>query len=378
MKEIKFSKTNISKSDIKLVGKIIESGWLTHGKFTRLFEQQFRKFTKSKFCLTVSSCTAGLHISCLAAGFSKGDEVIVPSMTHTATAHAVEYTGAKAVFADVNFNSGNISLDQIKKKVTNKTKGIIVVHMAGLPCNLKPIVEFCNKKQIILLEDCAHALGTNYKNKHVGNYGLSGSFSFYPTKQITTGEGGVIITNDKDFYERAKKLKAFGIDTDISERKVVGDYDVKSLGFNYRMTDFQAALGFRQLINYNKYLKKRIKLAKRYIKNFSKTKNISFTPFSKNNSYFIFQIFCQNRNEILEELKKKKIGVSVHYMKPIPEMTYYKEKYKISKKYYLKASQYANTNISLPVYPSLKIEDVDYISQIIVKLLSNQKKKNSP
>lgn len=377
MKNIKFSKKEIKNKDLNNVISVIRSGWLTHGKFTKLFEKNFSLFTKSKYCISVSSCTAGLHLSCLAAGFGKGDEIIVPAMTHTATAHAVEYTGAKAVFADVEAISGNLNLDNIKKKINYKTKGIILVHMAGLPCNLKPIVDFCKKKKLTLLEDCAHALGTTYQNKHVGNFGKTGCFSFYPTKQITTGEGGMVTTNDKNIFEKIKKLKAFGIDTDVSERKVVGDYDVKSLGFNYRMTDFQAALGYGQITSYKKNLAKRIAIAKRYIKNFSKSKKISYTPFSKNNSYFIFQIFCQNRNKILEELKNKKIGVSVHYMKPIPEMTYYKDKYKISSKYYLKASQYANTNISLPVYPSLKMEDVDYISKIIINLLNNQQKKNS-
>jgi len=373
MKNIKFSKNSISAKDMANVKSVIKSGWLTHGKFTNLFERKFSEFTKSKFSLTVSSCTAGLHISCIAAGFSKGDEVIVPSMTHTATAHAVEYTGAKAVFADVETISGNVNLDYIKKKVTSKTKGLIVVHMAGLPCDLKPIIKFCKKKNITLLEDCAHALGTTYQSNHVGNFGLSGCFSFYPTKQITTGEGGIVVTNNENFYNKIKKLKAFGIDTDVSERKVVGDYDVKSLGFNYRMTDFQAALGYVQIVSYKKNLKKRINIAKRYVKNFSKTKQILFTPFSKNNSYFIFQIFCKNRNKILEELKKKQIGISVHYMHPLPSMSYYKKKYRLARKHYLNASQYANTNISLPVYPSLTMRDVDYISKTIISLTNNEK-----
>ena len=245
MKEIKFSKLNISNADINLVGKIIKSGWLTHGKFTQRFEDQFKKFTKSKYAVSVSSCTAGLHLSCLAAGFKKGDEIIVPAQTHTATAHAVEYTGARAVFADVDKLTGNILLKSIKKNHTKKTKGVIIVHMAGYPCDLQEIAKFCKKKKLVLLEDCAHAVGTKYNKKQVGNYGLSGSFSFYPTKQITTGEGGMVITNEKKIFEKIKKLKAFGIDKDIKDRKKQGDYDVKFLGYNYRMTDFQAALGYQ-------------------------------------------------------------------------------------------------------------------------------------
>ena len=209
MKEIKFSIPNISKQDINLVGKIIRSGWLTHGKYTSLFENEIKKFTKAKYAVSVSSCTAGLHISCLAAGFKKGDEVIIPAQTHTATAHAVEYTGAKAIFSDVDYPSGNISLIDLKRKVTKKTKGLIVVHMAGYPCDMKKIMTFCKKNKIHVLEDCAHAMGSFFKGVHAGNFGVSGSFSFYPTKQITTGEGGVVITNDKNFYDKIRKLKAF-------------------------------------------------------------------------------------------------------------------------------------------------------------------------
>ncbi len=369
MKQIKFSKTNISQEDINLVGKIIKSGWLTHGKFTKKFEDEFKKFTNSKYALSVSSCTAGLHISCLASGFKKGDEVIVPAQTHTATAHAVEYTGAKAVFTDVNKITGNISLKDIKKNFTKKTKGVIIVHMAGYPCDISEILKFCKKKKLVLLEDCAHAVGTKYKNKHVGNFGLTGSFSFYPTKQITTGEGGMVITNDKKTFGRIKKLKAFGIDKDIKDRKKQGDYDVKLLGYNYRMTDFQAALGINQILNYKKNLSMRHKLVKRYILNLSKIKKIECMPYSRDCSYFIFQIFCKNRDKILKKLKNLNIGVSVHYANALPRMTYYKNKYDLNYMKFKNAIKYGYENISLPVYPKLKISEVDKICKTITKLL---------
>ena len=292
MKKIKFSKLNIDNNDLNLVKKIIKSGWLTHGKYTSFFEESFKKYTKSKYTVSVSSCTAGLHLSCLASNFKKGDEVIVPSQTHTATAHAVEYTGAKAVFADVDLFTGNLSLEQIKNKINKKTKGLIVVHMAGYPCNMNEIATFCRKKKIVLIEDCAHGLGTYFNKRHVGNFGVSGSFSFYPTKQITTGEGGMIVTNDKTFFRKVKMLKAFGIDKDIKERKKQGDYDVKELGLNYRMTDFQAALGYSQIKKYKNNLKRRKEIAKRYIKNFSDCYEIKHMPYSESCSFFVFQIFC--------------------------------------------------------------------------------------
>jgi perosamine synthetase len=369
MKEIKFSKTNILQKDINLVGKIIKSGWLTHGKYTKKFEDEFKKYTKSKYAVSVSSCTAGLHLSCLASGFKKGDEVIVPAQTHTATAHAIEYTGAKAIFTDINKITGNISLKDIKQNFTKKTKGVIIVHMAGYPCDLEEIIKFCKKKNLVLLEDCAHALGTKYKTKHVGNYGLTGSFSFYPTKQITTGEGGMVITNEKKIFDKIKKLKAFGIDKDIKDRKKQGDYDVKFLGYNYRMTDFQAALGINQILNYKKNLKTRHVIAKRYLSNLSKIKNIECMPYSKDCSYFIFQVFCKNRDIILKKLKNLNIGVSVHYSNALPRMSYYKNKYKLNYIKYKNSFEYGSQNISLPVYPKLKIREVDKICKTISKLV---------
>jgi dTDP-4-amino-4,6-dideoxygalactose transaminase len=370
MTEIKFSKHNISSTDISLLNKSIKSGWLTHGKYAHEFENELCKFTKAKYAVLVSSCTAGIHISCIAAGFKKGDEVIVPAMTHTATAHAVEYTGARAVFCDVDKVTGNIDPIDLKKRLTRKTRGVIVVHLTGYPCNLKEIKKIVNKKKLTLIEDCAHSLGTKYQKKHVGNFGVSGCFSFYPTKQITTGEGGAVVTNDKSFYKKIKMLKAFGIDKDISERKKQGEYDVKDLGFNYRLTDFQALLGFRQIKKYNKNLKIRKKLSKIYIGCFSKCKKIVFPNFKFDNSFFIFPILVANRDKLLKFLKKKKIGVSVHYNKILPLMKYYKKKYKLSKNSYPNAYSYSQKNISLPIYPKLKKNEILRICKLINKFLN--------
>lgn len=371
---ISFSKHNFSEKIYKNVTKILKSGWLTHGKFTKLFEQEFKSYTKTNYAVTVSSCTAGLHLSCLAAGFKKGDEVIVTAMSHTATSHVVEYTGASVKFIDVENLTGNIDPLEIEKKITKKTRGMIIVHMAGYPCDMKKILRICKKNNIILLEDCAHGLGTFYNKKHVGNFGLSGSFSFYPTKQITTGEGGMVITKSKKIYDKIKSLKGFGIDKDITQRKKQGKYDVRLLGYNYRMTDFQAALGYDQIKNYRFNLKKRKQIAKRYYKNFSKCNQINTMPLSQDCSYFIFQIFVKNRDKILKLLKNKNYQVSVHYATPLPSMTYYNKKYKLKKKFFLKTKKYAEENISLPCYPKMKIAEVDKISSTIINGVNANKK----
>ncbi len=371
--KIRFSNPEIKNNDIDLVSNIIKSGWLTHGKFTDEFENLFKKYTNSKYAITVSSCTAGLHLSCLAANFKKGDEIIVPNMTHTATAHAVEYTGAKAVLTDVDFKTGNIDLINIKKKYNKNTKGVIIVHMAGYPCNISEIKKFCDQKKITIIEDCAHALGSFYKNKHVGNFGISGCFSFYPTKQITTGEGGMVITNNKKIFNSIKKLKAFGIDKDIAQRKKQGLYDVKSLGFNYRMTDFQAALGLRQLKTYKENLNKRKSNAMLYKSYLSKFKSVQLMKHSTNCSYFVYQIFCKRRDELLKVFKLKKIGVSVHYSKPLHKMTYYKKKYNLFDRSFISSNKYSDRNISLPVYPKLKKKDIKKICGVIRNFFKNEK-----
>ena len=368
---IKFSKPNITNSDLDLVKKTIKSGWLTHGKNTTMFEEKFKKYTNSKYAVTVSSCTAALHISCLALNLKKGDEVIVPAMSHTATSHAVEYTGAKAIFADIDFNTGNIDPKNIEKKITKKTKAVIIVHMAGLSCEIKTIIKICKKNKIKLIEDCAHSIGTRYKNIHAGNFGISGCFSFYPTKQITTGEGGMLVTNNKSFYNKIKKLKAFGIDKDINQRKKQGTYDVKTLGFNYRLTDFQSALGLKQIMNYKNNLRKRHLIAKNYIKRLEKIKQIKCMPYSSDCSYFVFQIFCKNRDKLLKHFKNKKIGTSIHYATPLPLMTYYKKKYQLNDKFFKNSKQYASTNISLPIYPSLRNFEINKIIKVIKNFYEN-------
>ena len=196
-------------------------------------------------------------------------------------------------------------------------------------------------------------------------------FFFYPTKQITTGEGGIVITNKKNIYLKIKKLKAFGIDKDLNERKKVGFYDVKKLGFNYRMTDFQAAMGYFQLKRYKKNLLKRKKIANYYSKHLIKEKKIKFPKFSKDNSYFIFQILCNNRDKIAQDLKKLNIGTSIHYATQLPKMSYYKKKYNLNLKNFKNAEAYAKNNISLPNYPKLKYSEIKFICSKIIRLLNN-------
>ena len=374
MKIIPFSSPDINEQDIDSVAEVIRSGWLTHGNHSERLEDLFCQYTGAKYATTVSNCTAGLHLSCLAAGFSEGDEVIVPAQTHVATAHAVEFSGAKPIFCDVDPVNANLQVDLIRSKLSKKTKGIIPVHMAGYPCDMKEIKKFCRAHDLILIEDCAHAIGSVFDKIHVGNFGKAGCFSFYPTKQITTGEGGVVISNDKKFIEKIQTLKAFGIDTPPSLRKKPGIYDVKALGYNYRMTDFQAALGVGQMKRYDDNLKKRRSNAKIYSLILSENPNISFPRFNKDCSYFLFQIKVSDyidRDLVMLELIKKKIGVSIHYATSVPHMTYYKKKYGFRLNQFRNAKSYGNKNISLPVHSKLNQSEIEHVCSSIEKIIED-------
>ena len=372
MRKIPFSSPDIQDSDLQAVESVIRSGWLAHDKYSERLEELFCKYTGAKYATTVSNCTAGLHLSCLAARFGPGDEVIVPAQTHTATAHAVEYTGAKAVFGDVDLLSGNIALEDLDRKLTDKTKGIIPVHMAGYPCDIEKIKIFCQKHNLILIEDCAHAVGTNFNGIHAGNYGITGCFSFYPTKQITTGEGGIVISNDKRIINEINKLKAFGIDTPPELRTKPGVYDVQGLGYNYRMTDFQAALGVGQMERYADNVAGRRKNAELYCELLKNRNDISFIDYSDDHSYFLFQIILDHsldRDKILLGLKEKGIGVSIHYATPVPLMSYYKKKYGYITEDIPNAVNFGDQSISLPVHAMLSDEDIEHVCSTLIKIL---------
>ena len=355
-------------SYLKRVIKTIKSGWLAHGKNSTLLEDLFIKYTKANFCTTVSNCTSGIHAVCIALGLNKDHEVIVPAQTHVATAHAAAITGAKVRFADIDYKTGNILFSEIKKLTNKKTKCLIVVHMTGLSCEMDKIVSFCRKKKIFLIEDCAHGLGTTYKKKHVGNFGEAGIFSFYPTKQITTGEGGVIISNNKILMEKIKIIKSIGVNTPPEKRKIQGVYDVTHLGLNYRLTDFQAALAIGQMQRYKQNLNNRRKNAKYYIRELKKIKGVEVQDFNIEHSYFILQVFFKNikiRNNILSILKNKKIGSSIHYARSVPMMSYYKKKYNLKKTNFINSENYGSNSISLPTHQFISKKMIDKIIKII-------------
>tara|TARA_Y100001970_G_C14229245_1_gene857595 strand:- start:312 stop:1451 length:1140 start_codon:yes stop_codon:yes gene_type:complete len=379
MIRLPFGKPIVSNNEFNSVLNVLKSGKYVHGKKTEEFEKLFKKFTNSKYAITLSSCTAGMHLFYFACNISRGDEVIVPAQTHVATAHAVELVGAKPVFVDCELDTGNIDIKQIEKKITKRTKAIAVVHFLGVPVNMIEIRKIAKKYKLLILEDCALALGSNIRGKHSGLFGDSGVFSFYPVKHITTAEGGMLVTNNKTIAEKIKSKKAFGVDKNYNQRNFPGKYDVKELGLNYRMSEIHGCIGVEQM----KKLKKFLKLRKR---NFSflynrlkKLKNIKILK--NKNKDFVSGNYCmclilgkkyaKKRTKIIRELNDNGIGTSIYYPKPVPLMTYYKKKYNYKTNQFKNASIISEHSIALPVGPHLNLKNLNYIQNKIKKIIKD-------
>ncbi len=379
--KIPFGKPLIDNKEIKSVINVLKSGIYAHGPISNLFEKKFCNFTGAKYSTTVSSCTAGMHLFYFALGIGRGDEVIVPAQTHTATAHAVELAGAKPVFIDCDSSTGNIDPQKIQEKISKKTKAICVVHFLGIPVDMKKINSIAKKNKLFVLEDCALSLGASYNKVHTGLLGDAGVFSFYPAKHITTGEGGVLITKNKKILNRIKLLKSLGINKTFLERKTPGIYDAIEVGFNYRMSEIHASIGVKQIEKINKFIQKRKKNFYFLKRNLQKNKNIYILDAnnqkSKNSFYCMNVILSKrlskNRMKIIKYLNERKIGTSIYYPQPVPRMSYYKKKYGYKKNNFTNAAIISDRSISLPVGPHLTLNDLKYISENLLNSLKKFK-----
>ena len=373
-----FGQPILSNSENYSIKKVLDSKILVHGPITSKFEDLFKKFTKAKEAVSVSSCTAGMHLVYFALGIGKGDEIIVPAQTHISTAHAVELTGAKAVFVDCDLKTGNILASDIEKKINRKTKAIAIVHFLGIPVDISEIKKIAKKNNLFILEDCALAIGAKYNNKHVGTIGDVGVFSFYPVKHFTTGEGGIIITKNKRLSKKLKLLRAFGVNKTFSERKK-GLYNSNYLGLNYRMSEIHAAIGCSQIKKLPSFLKQRKINFDLMYKKISNNKKIQVIK--SNNKFLQSSNYClsiilrsdisKKRDEIIKKLNKEGLGTSIYYPHPVPRMNYYKNKYKYDKKNFKNATIISDNSIALPVGPHLKQNQIIKISKIINNILEH-------
>lgn len=383
MKTIPYGHQWLDKNDIKEVVKALASDWLTQGPMVKEFERKLCDYTGTKYAVAVSSGTAALHLACLAAGLKPGSEVITTPLTFLATANSILYCGARPVFADIQFDTLNIDPEEITKKINKKTKGIIPVHFAGHPCDSERISAIANKHGLIVIEDAAHALGAQYKNTRVGScrYCDMTIFSFHPIKSITTGEGGMVLTNNKKYYEKIILLRSHGV---TRERKSLTDqgngdwyYEMQQLGFNYRITDFQCALGVSQLEKLDNFIARRRSIAKKYNEAFKSEKDIIIPVEEKGakSSWHIYPIRISPafaRDDVFRKLSQKGIGVNVHYI-PVHLQPYYRDTFGYKVGDFPVAEEYYRRTLTLPLFPGMTLADVKYVINNLKNILKRSR-----
>jgi perosamine synthetase len=377
VRSIPFGKPIIGDEEKRAVQEVLSGTVLVHGPKAQEFEKEFGLFTGAPFAVSVSSCTAAMHLFYFNLGLKAGDEVIVPAQTHTATAHAVELTGAKPVFVDADERTGNIDIDQIEGSITARTKAISVVHYLGMPVDMKRVMTIARRHGIPVLEDCALAVGTKLDEIHAGLFGECGCFSFYPVKHITTAEGGMLITRDETLARQIGNKKAFGIDRHFGERTIPGVYDVQMLGLNYRLSEMQAAIGIEQMKRAKGFLTTRKENYDELAKGLSEIDEIDLLDSSHGSflsSYYCLSIILKDkivdkRFSIVSHLKENGIGTSVYYPRPVPHMKYYSDKYGYTKESFPRAAKISYGSIALPVGPHLDRNDMGYIVDGVKKAL---------
>ena len=376
-KNIPFGQPILGDEEKQAVADVLSGPILVHGPKSELFESSFAEFTGAPHAISVSSCTAGMHLIYHALGFGPGDEVIVPSQTHVATAHAVELTGARPIFADAELKTGNIDAATIESLITPRTKALAIVHYLGVPAEMDKVSKIAKKHGLFLLEDCALSPGASHKGVHTGLIGDAGCFSFYPVKHLTTAEGGMIILKDEALAQKLRLLKAFGVNRSHGERKIPGDYDVVDLGYNYRMSEVHAAIGFEQMKKLPAFLNKR-RANFESLESLLNSKNgfrILPQPFDdvRTSSHYCMGMILDsdlavNRATIMNRLKARGIGTSIYYPHPVPHMSYYREKYgEISCP---NAETISNSIIALPVGHHLESSDMQTIADGVCSVLS--------
>lgn len=384
MRKIPFSKVEIGNAERNYLKEVLDSGWLTTAGKTLEFEKKFAEFIGVKYACAVNSCTSALHLGIDALGVKAGDKVFVQSMTFTASAEVIRYMNADPIVLDIEYGTNLITPAILEKAIelNPDVKYLVVVHYGGQAAQMDEILSICKKNGIKILEDAAHAFPTKYNGKMVGNFGDITCFSFYANKTITTGEGGMLVTDDEAIYKRAKVMRLHGINRDIWDRftskKPSWEYDVIEAGFKYNMTDLAAAIGLGQLEQAESLRLGRQRAVEFYLDALKELEMIDL-PIIKcsleDHAWHLFPIILNDkatisRNQMIEALAERGIGTSVHY-KPLHQLTYYKERYHLKAEDYPNAEKTWQGNISLPLYPHMDIEDLHYIISSIKSILQS-------
>lgn len=378
MKPIPFGMPIIGDEERQAVASVLSGPILVHGPLAHQFENDFRNFVGGGQATSVSSATAALHLSYFYLGLGPGDEVIVPAQTHVATAHAVELCGALPVFVDAELATGNIDIDKIESAITTRTRAISIVHFLGMPVDMDRVNEIAKRHNLFVVEDCALAMGTFYKGQHAGLLGDVGCFSFYPVKHMTTSEGGMLLSKDSELVAKITRQKAFGVDRTVGERKIPGVYDVTMLGFNYRMSEIEAAIGIEQLKKMPGFLEKRKSNFELLAGQLAQIPEITLFKSSSadfQSSYYCLSVllnekYTAGRFEIVSYLNQHGVGTSVYYPKPVPHMKYYGDKYGFNASSFPNAAKISNSSIALSVGPHLGEEEINFTAQILKDALN--------
>lgn len=383
-KFIPYGLHEIGEEDIQEVVKVLHSKWITSGPLVKDFEDKFCEYIGCKYAVAVNSGTSALDIAVASLGMTANSEVITTPFSFAATSNCILYNNLQPVFVDIKPDTYNINPDEIEKKITPKTKAIIYVDFAGQPCEIERIKEIAEEHNLYLIEDAAHSLGAKYNDENIGNLADLTTFSFHPVKHITTGEGGMVTTNNAEIPKKIKMLRNHGIDKDARERlgsNASFAYDMSMLGRNYRITDFQCALGISQLKKLDGFIKRRDKIAREYEKGFQDISDIT-TPYVKSHvkhAWHLYTILLDERIErdkFFTHMREKNIGVNVHYI-PTYKFTYYKKLLNIDEKYFPVTENIFKRIISLPLYPKMSDIDIKYVIKSVKECIEKIKNPSS-
>lgn len=375
-----FHRPSVSEDDIDAVAAALRSGWLTHGPLCRQFESEFAESVGAARAVSVSSCTAAMHLSLVALGIGPGDEVITTPLTFSATGQVIEHVGAKLVLADIDPSSLQIDPKEIERRLTPRTAAILPVHYGGFPCEMSSILEIAHSASIPVVEDAAHAQGAAIGANRIGSIGSATAFSFYATKNITTGEGGMISTDDHDLADRLESLRLHGMSKDAwlrYTRRGTWGYDVVEPGFKANFTDFQAALGLSQLKREAEMRERRTFIAERYSSAFGELFDLLEVPHAAEDvtpAWHLYPLRLKRRlaqslprDDFIKALTVQGIGTSVHFI-PIHLLSHFRRRYGYTGGEFPRAEDVFERIISLPLYPLMRDSDVERVIEAVTTI----------
>lgn len=389
--DVPFAVPECGDDEIKEITEVIRSGWLTTASRCARFEKDFAEYVGAKYAMAVNSATAALHLGLESLGIKPGDKVLVPTFTFTATAEVVRYLGADPVFVDCDRDTFCMTIEQIHRSMklqgfdfkSKNIKTIIPVHFGGHPCDMDSLLEFSGKNNLRIMEDAAHALPTRYKNSLIGSFGDITCFSFYANKTMTTGEGGMLCTDNDEIAKRVKVMRLHGINRDVWDRFSTGsswEYDIVAPGYKYNMPDINAALGIHQLKKVELFREKRERIAKIYYEELSDIPGLLIPKINcqmEEHSWYIFVILIDrtmtkggiDRDEFINKMTKRNIGTSVHY-KPLHRMTYYKNKYGLKPSMFPNAEWVFERCVSIPMFSAMTDNQLEYVVKSIKEIFA--------